>query len=268
MPTPDEALVWKGAWTAGTAYVIGDAVYSGTTVYVCTADNTAAAENAPPDDDFWETAAPTVVGTSYASVQDYLQVAVNSDDADSTTIARQLSACSRLFDSETGQHFGLDTSPTDRIYIGKYPDYLDLDIEGSPGIGNTSGLTVRVDRNDDNTYSELWAATDYELWPRNATPEPTPYTRLVVPSWGTKTFPVGSEYGKARGRIKVTARFGWPQVPEAVRADVIELCRIWRTESPRATGRIDELGQLVNTSALARSFVARLRDAYSTRITF
>ncbi len=265
MPT---TLTFQGAWVASTHYVINDAVYSGATVYVCTANHIASAENAPPDDDFWETAAPTVVGTSYASVEDYLQAAGNSDDSDSTTIARQLSACSRLFDSEAGQWFGLDASPTARIYIGKYPDYLDVDIEGCPGIGNVSGLTVHVDRNENGTYSEVWAPTDYELWPRNATPEPTPYTRLVVPSWSTKTFPVGSEYGKARGRVKVTARFGWPQVPEAVRADVIELCRIWRTESPRATGRIDELGQLVNDSPLARSLVSRFRSAYTSRITF
>lgn len=204
----------------------------------------------------------------YAFASDYRAVAQDSDTASDLIITRHLMTISRLFDAETGQWFGRDDEATDRIYIGKYFDYLDLTVDGCPGLATATDLVISVDRNNDGTYSEVWSTGDYELWPRNATPEPTPFTRIVVPSWSSRSFPIGSEYGRARGHVKVTGIFGWPAVPAAVRDDVIELCRIWRTASPRATGRVDELNQIISSSPMAMSLVTRLRDAYQGALTF
>ncbi|MEY4762738.1 MAG: hypothetical protein RLZZ200_2594, partial [Pseudomonadota bacterium] len=45
-----QGIVWKGAWNSGTAYVIGDGVFVGSTAYICTAANT---NHTPPNASYW-----------------------------------------------------------------------------------------------------------------------------------------------------------------------------------------------------------------------
>lgn len=184
---------------------------------------------------------------------------------DRPTLERQLKACSRLFEREAGQFFNQDDSAVARVFEARYSDVLEVwgDVDGCPGIASTSGLAIKVDTDGDGSFADetAWASTDYELLPRNAAlgPDARPYDRITVPRWSTKSFTPGL-------LVQVTAIWGWPAVPAAVEEDVMELCRIWRAESPRSTSSINELDQVLAVSAMGQSLVARIRDAYRGKV--
>lgn len=193
---------------------------------------------------------------AYATPGEYRATVGKGSAADDPMIARQLQAVSRYIERVTGQFFGKDDSAVARLYVpARSTRCLAVDNIASP-----SGLSIKVDEDRDGSFADesAWAATDYELRPLNADkgPEARPWTEIYVPSWSTK-----GGFG-AGERVEVTAVFGWPAVPATVKELTIELCAIWRTESARSTGRIDELDQVVSASSLAMGLVRRLTDAY------
>lgn len=263
MPDVDDELVWKGAWAAATAYDELDAVYAGSVVYVCVDAHTSAENNGPPDADFWELAAPSSVGDPYASVLEYRDAIGKTDDADDTTILRHLKAVTRLFERETGMWFGKDAVATTRLFKARYSDLLMLDYEHPcPGLASTVGVEIKVDTDSDGSFADetAWASTDYRLEPLQAAsgPEPKPWHTIRA---------IGNQRFSTSALTQVTGIFGWPSVPEGVHAWVIEMTGIWRSENPRATGRMNELEEVVATSPVALSAVKRMKDAYMARVT-
>lgn len=128
----------------------------------------------------------------------------------------------------------------------------------------TSVTSITVDQGRDGTYSLTLAANDYEFLPLNADkkPEPEPWTQVRLTQWGSVvSWP-------SNCHVKVTGIFGWAEVPEAVKSEVIELCGIWRSENPRATGRMGELDVVISSSPMAMSLLKRVRDAYHAIPTF
>ena len=164
-----------------------------------------------------------------------------------------------------GHFFTKDAAAVNRLYVGTGSRVLDLTYDGCPGIADTTGLTIKVDNDDDGSFADetAWAATDYELRPLNAAlgSEPRPYTEIFVPDWSTKG------YFPTRLRVQVTAIFGWPSVPEAIKSAVIELTAILKMQGPRAANRYNDLDQVFSTSREARSIVAELRQAYAGKVT-
>jgi hypothetical protein len=202
---------------------------------------------------------------AYATAAEYRAVAGKSDTAQDAQVLIDLTACSRLFEREAGQFFNKDASVVNRVFRARRSDLLDLTYEGfCPGIASTSGLEIKVDTDGDGSFADetAWASSDYELHPLQAAlgPEVKPWTDIKVSPNGTKSFIPGN-------RVQVTAIFGWPAVPAAVKADVIEMCRLWRVETPRASGRILELEEATATSPLMMSLVSRIRSAYRGKVT-
>ena len=82
------------------------------------------------------------------------------------------------------------------------------------GISTATGLIVKSDTGTDGTYGTTLTGTSYILLPSNALVEvpARPYTeirycrRLVLPY---------SQYG--RPVVQITAKFGWPSVPDDVK---------------------------------------------------
>lgn len=200
-----------------------------------------------------------------ASVEEY--IAVQGEVADKGVLLRQLKACSRLYERETKQFFTKDAAAVARIWVAKYSDYLDVwgTRDGCPGIASTVGLSIKEDTDDDGSFADetAWAATDYEMLPRDALlgPELKPFDRISIPPWSTKSFRPG-------GRYEVTAIYGRPEVPAAATEDVIEMCAIWRNASPRSTGRINELDEVVTASPLMIGMVSRFKNLYRGKVTF
>lgn len=195
------------------------------------------------------------ISDAYVSVPEYRGAIGNEDPAGDLVLAWHLEACTRLYERETGQFFGRDAAAVTRVYEGNGTSCLKVD-----NIADTTGMTVKIDFDRDGSFADedALAATDYEVMPLNAArgPEPKPWYEVHLTRWGTYlTWPAGY-------RVQVSAIWGWPAVPKAVKADVIELCAIWRKESPRATGRMNELEQVVSSSPMAMSLVKRFRNAY------
>lgn len=138
-----------------------------------------------------------------------------------------LAAASRGIDKACGRRFWLDPDPVERTFStrGRVADGPDGALLLVDDIGNTTGMTV-LDGSS--------AVTAYETTPDNAVLDGQPVTGLLLPSgtWGS--------------RVKVTARYGWPTVPEDVQeAALIQAARLYRRkDSPEGIAGNAEWGVL------------------------
>ena len=128
-----------------------------------------------------------------------------------------INAASRQIDAECGRFFYQDTAVVDRTY---YADsYSDVEVDD---ISTTTGLIVKVDNDDDGTFeTTLTISTNFILLPTNAAAQypVQPYTCIRLVDYATSSFPMWSS---GRPGVQVTAKFGWPAVPE----DIEKACRI------------------------------------------
>lgn len=216
------------------------------------------------------------INRAYFTPEECRAVLGKGSPDDDLVISRQAIAISRFFDRLTADFYGQDDEDVDRIYMPKGSGRQTIGWAESENPWRASGASrvldidplvsltaIRVDQGRDNTFSLTLAASDYELLPRNAAlgPEAKPYRQVSLTPYGTQwSWLPGA-------RVKLTGIFGWPSVPEAVWADCIELCGIWRGENPRATGNMNELETVVATSPMAMSLVKRIQQSYH-RVTF
>lgn len=86
-------------------------------------------------------------------------------------------------------------------------------------------------------YGAVWTeVTDYETWPDNALDKGQAITALVQP--------IGTWRSTVRTRVRVTARWGWPAVPDPiVQAAQLQACRLYRRkDSPEGVAGSAEWG--------------------------
>ena len=193
------------------------------------------------------------IESAYATSSQYRAVTGKTDIGQDADILTDLKAISRYLDSKMGRFFTKDAEDVARIYVAPENTFA-LWVDDLPAVPTT----VKVDDNGDGVFETTLAAADYELLPLNADkgPEPRPYTRIQLTPWGSySTFIPGA-------RIEVTAQFGWPAVPLAIQQATIHLTAILRLESPRATRRISELGEAIDTSPDAQRIIRQLTDQY------
>lgn len=145
-----------------------------------------------------------------------------------------ISSASRQIDEHCHERFWLDDDPTPRLFEAHDPYRLSL-----PAFASTTGLVVEIDRDGDGVYETTWTAgTDYRATPYN--PEPGfPYRGIQA---FRAAFPTITPYGidypytsfalygpgawSDQPRVQVTARWGWPEVPD----QVIQACSILATD--------------------------------------
>jgi hypothetical protein len=147
-------------------------------------------------------------------------------EADDTTrdelLTKALAASSRGIDRVTGRRFWLDETATTRTVNprGRVVREADGDLLLVNDIGNTASLVVEI-----GSGSTFTAVTDYETSPDNALADGQPVTGLLRlnGTWGTGTT-----------RVRITARFGWPTVPDEItEAALIQATRLYkRKDSP------------------------------------
>src|SRR3990167_573614 len=185
---------------------------------------------------------------AYATAALYRAQITMTDTAQDAEILTDLKAVSRYIEGKLGRFFNVDVSDATRLFIPRSASatlYID-DLSAAP-------TSIKVDEDGDGSFADetAYVTTDYELQPLNAAiqPEAWPYTRIVIPSWSTKgNWPAG-------GRVQIVGKFGWPAVPEPIRAACIQLTAILRLESPRATNRIAEMDQVIGTSNEAQAIL-------------
>lgn len=106
------------------------------------------------------------------------------------------------------------------------------------------GLVVEADNDGDGVFEQTWADGDYELTPLNGVVDGEsgwPYTRIVAVGY-SKRFRL-----TRRTNVRVTARWGWAEVPDLV----VQACKILASDtfqlkdSRMGIAGSDQFGQIV-----------------------
>lgn len=178
------------------------------------------------------------IGDAYATAAEYRARVTKTDTGDDTTIDAQLKAVSHYIDARCRRKdgFNLAASAVARTYdIESRPgpsaaftrDYLRLWLPED--IGATDSLAVKVDLNGDYDVADsgetLAINTDFWLGPSTAgaTPgtDPRPYEFIDIHPQSTLI----SAWPIQRRAIEITAKWGWPEVPEAVKEATVLITR-------------------------------------------
>jgi hypothetical protein len=145
-----------------------------------------------------------------------------------------INGAARQIDKYTGWPHGFwqDSTVVARELYADSADCLYV----AEGISTTTGLIVKTDDDDDGTFeTTLTITTNFILLPTNAADQSPvePYTMIRLVDYATVGFPI---HNSGRPGVQVTAKFGWPAVP-----DDIELANLIHAESlfkASATGTV------------------------------
>lgn len=162
------------------------------------------------------------VTDAYALAADYRARIDKADIADDTVIDAQLTAVSRIIDQRCRRFFTQDAVPVARLFDGNGKARVYV-----ADIATTTGLVVKVDQNADYDYADsnetLAISTDFWVGPDNALlgaePRPFQFVDIIPTSTKLSVFPV------QRRAIEVTATWGWPAVPGAIKEATIAITR-------------------------------------------
>lgn len=182
-----------------------------------------------------------------------------SDSVDDTLLENMIESASRSIDRIANRRFYLDSTASARQYRVSSPVILYTD-----DIGTTTGLIVQTDDDGDGTFeTTLTLNTDYIMDPLTALSLGRPFTQITIVST-SNTFPIfpGLFQNGLRPGVQVTARFGWPSVPD----DINQACLILtadlykRKDSPGGILGLGDLGA-IRMSPLGRD-VTQIVRAY------
>lgn len=204
------------------------------------------------------------VTDAYATAAEYRARVGKADTADDSTISAQLAAISRFLDWKTGRHFTQDAAVTTRLYDGSGQAYLRLEDD----IASLTGLVVKADLDGDYDFDEadetLALNTHYWIDSQRATfgSEAMPWGRLqLIPSSGRLNV-----WPDQRNAVQVTAIFGWPAVPAAIKEATVALTRQLRDlQHSGMTLTLENLDAQVRVSPQASRLVDDLVRAYRRR---
>jgi hypothetical protein len=196
----------------------------------------------------------------YAELAEYKQRVGKTTNDDDALLSELLKGVSRLLDQECGRFFTQDAAVVTRLYAGNGQPILYID-----DVATATGLIVKVDLDADFLFTgadeTLTEGTHFWLGPANADkgPEPKPYRYLeVVPANGRLT--VWPEQARA---VSVTAKFGWPAIPGAIREAAVFVTREivdFHKAGPSAT--LQNIEAAINLSPTAFVIVQRIKREY------
>lgn len=155
---------------------------------------------------------------TYATIEE-LQAWVRleaDDEIDTDQLQIALDAASRQIDSWCGWQFSQDALPvTARTYSAADPGvyFVGLHLMYLPDPISTDTGFVLATGSATNSYATTWSATDYRLEPANG-------VQSGVPGWAYHRIRAvaGRRFDpRSEPTVQITARFGWPAVPEAVK---------------------------------------------------
>jgi len=179
------------------------------------------------------------VTDAYATASEYRERVDKEDTTDDVQILAQLTAASRYIERCTNRFFNIDATAVSRWYDGAGGSSMFIEgservTNGQPvgrtrfyipdDIGSTSGLEVYVDLNGDSAAEQLLTLdTHFFLGPYNnglgAEPQPYRWFQIVPNNGVIDTWPTNLH------SIKVTAKYGWPAVPQPIKEITMMLAR-------------------------------------------
>jgi len=138
-----------------------------------------------------------------STLKDALGITGSGDD---TFLNLAIDSTEELIDDLCGRSFTQDGSTSAKTFRAQ-PYYAVTD-----DISTLTGLVVKTDTSGDGTFDTTWASTDFQVEPLNNIADSRPVWNLRAV--GSYTFPV---YGDGLASLEVTARWGWPAVPSAIK---------------------------------------------------
>jgi hypothetical protein len=203
------------------------------------------------------------ITNGYATLTEIKNYMSISDTTDNDLLENLVESASRSIDRIANRRFYLDATASARLYRAYSNIFVYVD-----DIGTTSNLVVAVDENGNGTYSKtLTLNTDYILDPLTSQSLNRPFTQLTMVS-NTESWPIfpGITSNGLRPGVQVTARWGWPSVPDDINmACLILTADLYKRKD--APGGILGLGDLgvVRMSPIGRDVTAMVR-AYKKEV--
>jgi hypothetical protein len=161
----------------------------------------------------------TVTNSLYVTEEQFLTYIGKANLTDSELVTWAVATATTSINDHCGRVFSNDDTPSARVFPTAQGCYAEVD-----DFHTSTGLIVKTDDNDDATFETTWTASEYELEPFNGIVSGLsgfPYWRINATT--AQSFPTG---GYRRGRLQVTAAWGWAAVP----ANVFQACLILAQE--------------------------------------
>lgn len=197
----------------------------------------------------------------YATAEEYrATIKPDADDGGDALITEDLTAISRYLDGKLGQFFGQDETESERVF--EYWPKRHASVYRWPVIDrlSTNPILPPFTSLTSITFADglVIPVAELDLYPFDAglRPEPVPYRAIG------RANHTGFYYNSANNKVRMMMKAGWPAIPAAIKATTIQLCAMLRLETPRATRRIPEMGDAIETSPSAQALVWRLADQY------
>jgi len=151
-----------------------------------------------------------------------------NDTTDDAPLELAIEVASRTIEEHVGRgrKFWQDSAVVARKYFPAASGVLIVD-----DISTVTGLLVKVDTTDNGTFdTSLTITTDFDVHPVNAAAEVPvePYTSIRLLDGTLSGF---TRLGSGRPSVEVTAKFGWPAVPNAIeRACIFQAVSIYKAK--------------------------------------
>lgn len=149
---------------------------------------------------------------------------IASETGDDTAIESAVEAASRLIDGYCGRRFWQDATAVVREYWASDPRCCEVD-----DVSTTTGLVVKIDEAGTGAFgTTLTIATDFLVLPANAADR--------IPAWPYEELYLADNYyfprpSNGRPGVQVTAKFGWPAVPDDVEyACLIQAAQLFKAK--------------------------------------
>ena len=189
-------------------------------------------------------------------IKNYLSI---SDNTDNDLLEDLIESASRSIDRIANRRFYADSSASARLYRA----YSDVFVY-TDDISSTTGLVVAIDENGNGTYSKtLTLNTDFIMDPLTAAALGRPFTQLTMVS-NTESCPIfpGLTQNGLRPGVQVTAKWGWPSVPDDITVATLTLTadQYKRKDAPGGVLGLGDLG-VIRMSPVGRD-VAQIVRAY------
>lgn len=183
-----------------------------------------------------------------AGLKNYLKI---DDSVEDTLLEQIIESASRSIDRIANRRFYLDGTATARTYrpVGNMRVIID-------DVGTTSGLILKTDPNSFGVYQTTFTLNqDYIVEPTNALAKGRPINYLTIVGGTAMSLPVN--YWP---QVEVTARWGWPSVPDDIeQATYILSADLYkRKDSIGGVLGLSELGA-IRMSPLGRDITSMVR---------
>lgn len=176
---------------------------------------------------------------TYATLDELRSALRIPDTDDDAGLSAALAAASALVDAHCGRTFSRTDEPVARYFAPTDPRLLRL-----PDVADAAGLLVESDEfGADGDFDVTWDASEYQLEVLSEFEHGRPATRIRAVST-THTFPLPVVAG--RYTVRVTAVWGWPEVPAQVQqATLLQAARIFkRSDAPFGIAGTPDIGQM------------------------